>query len=181
VARSARFARAEATVKRLGRRIARPRLSSLGLLRRLTVFSSNSVIASSSRSFAVRCVSVTRLMPMRSSMRSSAATPAFRSGIACCTATAQRTLDDAGKFHQQAVAGGLDDAAMVLGDFRIEELPTQHLEAFERAFLVRPHQPRIPRYIGGEDYGETALDPLALPGIHGADATAISPSTMVCA
>src|SRR5215831_11710541 len=30
-------------------------------------------------------------MPMRSSMRLSAATPMFRSGIACCTATAQRT------------------------------------------------------------------------------------------
>ena len=30
------------------------------------------------------------------------------------------------------------------------------LEAFERAFLVRPHQPRIPRHIGGEDRGETA-------------------------
>ena len=29
--------------------------------------------------------------------------------------TAHR-IDDAGKFHQQAVAGGLDDAAMVLGD-----------------------------------------------------------------
>src|SRR3984893_7966695 len=32
-----------------------------------------------------------RLMPMRNSMRLSAPTPAFRSGIACCTATAQRT------------------------------------------------------------------------------------------
>ena len=30
-------------------------------------------------------------MPMRNSMRLSAPTPVFRSGIACCTATAQRT------------------------------------------------------------------------------------------
>src|SRR5438309_1916261 len=30
-------------------------------------------------------------MPMRNSMRLSAATPVSRSGIACCTATAQRT------------------------------------------------------------------------------------------
>ena len=65
-------------------------------------------------------------------------------------------IDDAGKLHQHAVAGGLDDAAPVLGDLRIEELMAQRLEAFERAFLVRPHQPRIPRHIGGEDRGEVA-------------------------
>ena len=69
---------------------------------------------------------------------------------------AAHRIDDAGKFHQQPVAGGLDDAALVLGDLRIEKLAAQRLEAFERAFLVRPHQPRIPRHIGGEDRGETA-------------------------
>ena len=46
--------------------------------------------------------------------------------------------------------------AMMLGDFRIDELAAQRFEAFERAFLVRPHQPRIARHIGGEDRGETA-------------------------
>jgi hypothetical protein len=45
---------------------------------------------------------------------------------------------------------------MVLGDLRIEELAAQRFEAFERALLVHPHQPRIPRHIGGEDCGETA-------------------------
>jgi hypothetical protein len=45
---------------------------------------------------------------------------------------------------------------MVLGDFRIEELAAQCFEAFERAFLIRPHQPRIPRHIGGQDRGEPA-------------------------
>src|SRR5712671_6551655 len=81
-----------------------------------------------------------RLMPMRSSMRLSAPTPVSRSGIACCTATAQRTASTTlGKFHQHAVTGGLDDAAVMLGDFRIEELAAQRLEAFERAFLVRSH------------------------------------------
>ena len=56
---------------------------------------------------------------------------------------AAHRIDDAGKFHQHAVAGGLDDAAVVLGDLRIEELAAQRFEAFERALLVRPHQPRI--------------------------------------
>jgi len=44
----------------------------------------------------------------------------------------------------------------MFGDFRIDEFAAQRFEAFERAFLVRPHQPRIPRDIGGEDRGETA-------------------------
>ena len=30
------------------------------------------------------------------------------------------------------------------------------IEAFERALFVRPHQPRIPRHIGGEDRSEAA-------------------------
>jgi hypothetical protein len=66
---------------------------------------------------------------------------------------AAHRIDDAGKFDQQPVAGGLDDAAPVLGDFRIQELAAQRLEAFERAFFIRPHQPRIPRHIGSEDRG----------------------------
>jgi hypothetical protein len=51
---------------------------------------------------------------------------------------------------------GLDDAAVVLGDFRIDELAAQRLEAFQGAFLVRFHQPRVARHIGSEDRGETA-------------------------
>jgi hypothetical protein len=69
---------------------------------------------------------------------------------------AAHRIDDAGKFHQQAVASGLDDAAPVLGDLGINKLAAQRLEPFERAFLVRTHQARIPRHIGGEDRGETA-------------------------
>ena len=69
--------------------------------------------------------------------------------------TAHR-VDYTGKFHQQAVASGLDDAAFVLDDLRIEEFAAQRFETFERALFVLPHQPRIPRHIGGEDRGETA-------------------------
>jgi hypothetical protein len=54
---------------------------------------------------------------------------------------AAHRVDDAGKFHQQAVAGGLYDAAVVFGDLQIKEIAAQRLEAFVRAFLVRPHQP----------------------------------------
>jgi hypothetical protein len=76
----------------------------------------------------------------------------LRSGIACCTATAQRTASTTlAKLDQHAVAGGLDDAAPLLGDLRIYEFAAQRLQTFERAFLVRPHQPRIPRDIGGKN------------------------------
>jgi len=91
---------------------------------------------------------------MRSSMRLSAATSVLRTDRLLYRDGTAHRVDDAGKFHQHAVAGGLDDAAVMLGDFRIEELAAQRLEAFERALLVRPHQPRVPRHIGGEDRGE---------------------------
>jgi hypothetical protein len=50
----------------------------------------------------------------------------------------------------------------VLGDFRIDELAAQRFEAFERAFLVGSHQPRVARHIGGDDRGKAAG--LAHPG-----------------
>jgi len=58
--------------------------------------------------------------------------------VLCCDC---RSDDDARKPHQHAVAGGLADAAVVLGDLRIEELAQQRFEAFVRVLLVRPHQP----------------------------------------
>ena len=87
--------------------------------------------------------------------------------------TAAYRVDDARKLHQQTVAGGLDDTAVVLGDLGIEELAAQRLKAFERAFLVRSHQPRIPRNIGGEDRGKTT------GGVHVSRQPALrSPSNM---
>jgi hypothetical protein len=46
-----------------------------------------------------------------------------------------------------AHVASLDDAAATFGNFRIEKLTAQRFEAFERAFLIRPHQPRIPHHI----------------------------------
>src|SRR6266699_2301032 len=40
---------------------------------------------------------------------------------------APHRVDDAGKFREQAVAGGLDDAALVLPDLRIEQLAPDRL------------------------------------------------------
>jgi hypothetical protein len=69
---------------------------------------------------------------------------------------ASHRIDDTWKFYHQSVAGGLDEAALVLGDFRIEELATQCSEAFESPALVGADQPRIPRHVGGEDRRKAA-------------------------
>jgi hypothetical protein len=54
------------------------------------------------------------------------------------TGAAQADDDHARKFHQRAVAGGLDDTATVLRNLRINKLTAMRFEAFERPFLVRP-------------------------------------------
>jgi hypothetical protein len=50
---------------------------------------------------------------------------------------------------------------VVFFDFRIGELAAMRLELIECAFLVRSHQPRVARHIGGKDRGETAFDGLS--------------------
>jgi hypothetical protein len=67
-----------------------------------------------------------------------------------------RRVDDTAEFHQQAVAGGLDGATVVLLDFRIHQLAKMCLEAPVRVLLIRSHQARIACHISGEDRGETA-------------------------
>jgi hypothetical protein len=69
---------------------------------------------------------------------------------------ASHRIDDTWKFYQHAVAGGLDEATLVLGDFRIEEFATQCSEAFEGAVLVGADQPRIARHIDREERGKAA-------------------------
>jgi hypothetical protein len=80
-------------------------------------------------------------MPMRSLMQLSVPPPVFRSGIACCTSPARRTAFDDWKFHQHAVACGLDDATVMAGDFPIDHLGAECFELSERPFLVGSDQP----------------------------------------
>src|SRR5438270_766792 len=69
-------------------------------------------------------------------------------------------LDDARKFDQEAVAGRLDDAALVLGDQRVDQLAAQGLEARQSAGLAAAHEPAVAGDIGSEDRRQPALDPL---------------------
>ena len=71
--------------------------------------------------------------------------------------SAQHGVGDAVELDQHAVAGGLDDAAAVLGDGRIDQFDPMGLETRERPRLVDLHQPTVADHVGGEDRREPAL------------------------
>src|SRR5262245_8244384 len=48
-------------------------------------------------------------------------------------------VHDTSKLDQHAIASGLDNAATVLGDFRVDELFAVPLKLAERAFLIEAH------------------------------------------
>jgi hypothetical protein len=60
------------------------------------------------------------------------------------------------EVRQEAVAGVLDHAATMLGDLRFDQLLKVRFQPLVRPLLVRPHEARIARHVGGEDRGETA-------------------------
>jgi len=70
--------------------------------------------------------------------------------------SAAHAVHNTGTFCQQAVAGILDDTAPMLPNLRIDQLAEVRLEAFVRPLLIRAHQARVPRHIGGEDRGEAS-------------------------
>jgi len=83
----------------------------------------------------------------------------FRVAISHCSlhfGGAADCIHNTRKFREQAVAGVLHDAAVVLRDFRIHQFPEMGLEPFVCALFVRTHQPGIPCHIGGKDRGEAA-------------------------
>src|SRR4029077_18309149 len=64
---------------------------------------------------------------------------------------------------QETIARVLYGAPAVLLDLRFDQLTEMRLEAFVRALLVYPHQPRITGDISGQDRGKTTSDGL----LHG--------------
>ena len=52
--------------------------------------------------------------------------------------------------------GILHYSAPVLGDLRLDQLPEVGPEPFVRSLLIRAHQARVPRHVGGEDRGQAA-------------------------
>ena len=66
-------------------------------------------------------------------------------------------VHDAGKFNQHAIAGEFDDAALMLGDFGVDQIFSAALERGERAGFVRAHQPAVTDDIGGKNSGQPAF------------------------
>ena len=64
----------------------------------------------------------------------------------------------AAELHHDAVAGHLEDAALVLGHQRRDDLLAARLERAQGPHLVQLHQPAVADDIGGEDGGKAALE-----------------------
>ena len=71
--------------------------------------------------------------------------------------TAHR-VDHAGEFASRPSPVVLTMRPRCSGDLRIDQFAQMRLEALVGPFLIRPHQPRIPRHIGGKDCGELPFD-----------------------
>ena len=72
-------------------------------------------------------------------------------------------LDRASEIYQQAIAGALDDAAMVCSDPRLDDLAEMRHEPTERTFLIVAHQPTIPGDIKRQDRRKLAF---SMPIFH---------------
>jgi hypothetical protein len=63
-------------------------------------------------------------------------------------------IDDAAELNDAAVAGALDDAAVMHGDGRINEVAPKGPEPCEDAIFVRASKPGIADDVGHQDRGE---------------------------
>ena len=57
-------------------------------------------------------------------------------------------VDSAGELDEHAVARGLDLAAAVFGDFRIDQLLPVSRETRKRLFRVDSHEPTVTDHVG---------------------------------
>ena len=67
------------------------------------------------------------------------------------------SVHHAREFHQHAVAGQLDDAALVLGDLAVDQFLAMRLERGKRGGLVDAHQPAIADHVGRQYGGEPSV------------------------
>ena len=79
---------------------------------------------------------------------------------------AAHRVDHAAKLDDAAVAGALDDAAMMHGDCGVNQVAAQRAQSRQCPVLVRASEPRIADDVGHQDRGQ--FSSLA----HGANAEA---------
>jgi hypothetical protein len=112
-------------------------------------------------------------MPIRNSIRWSSGNGGIAFGhcrlnFGCAT----ERVDDAGELDQQAIAGGLDDAAAMVRNFHVDDLGADPLQAAERPLLVRFDQARVARHIGRENCCEPTFDASLPCRLHGVSSVA---------
>ena len=85
---------------------------------------------------------------MRNSMRLSGATPALQldHGVLHFECAAHR-VDDAAELDDAAVAGALDDAAMVDRDGRVNQVAAQRAQSRQGSIFVRSREPGVAHHI----------------------------------
>ena len=72
-----------------------------------------------------------------------------------------RGINGAGELDEQTVARRFDDATTVRSDRGVNEVPPDCLQAGQRALLVCPHKPTVPRDISRQYGRQPPLNPLA--------------------
>ena len=70
---------------------------------------------------------------------------------------APERLRDALEFHQHAVAGRLDNAALAFGDRRVDQLEPHRLQSSESSLLIDFHKSGVADDIGRKNRSEAAL------------------------
>jgi hypothetical protein len=67
-------------------------------------------------------------------------------------------VDHAAELDDRAVAGALDDAAVMHGDDRVDQVAAERPEPRQRAIFIRPGEPAVARDVGHQNRRE-------LPGL----------------
>jgi hypothetical protein len=67
-------------------------------------------------------------------------------------------VNHADEFHQHPIPGRLDDAAPMLGDLGVDQVPAMPLELAKRPLVVGAHQPAIAGHIAGQDGSKSSFD-----------------------
>ena len=76
----------------------------------------------------------------------------------------QHRIDDAGKLHQRAVTGQLDDAAVKLVRLGLDEFLLDRFELSKRALFVLRHKPAVADHVGYDDRCKPSLFRLRYQG-----------------
>ena len=64
---------------------------------------------------------------------------------------AVNSIDHAAELNDQAVAGALDDAPVMHGDGRVDQVAAKGPKAGESSIFIRTRKPRVADHVGNQD------------------------------